>query len=426
MSKIVNSKVVVGLEVGTSKVAAVVGEILPDGVINVLGVGSAPSKGINSGSITDLDAVVNAIKQAVENAESIADCHTLSVTLAISGSHISSLNERGLVPVASGEVSQQDVLQAMHTAQSVKLSEGHKVLHVIPQGYEVDKQKNIKNPVGLQGVRLSAQAHLISCHQDFEKNLRKAVERSGLKVDEIVFSGLASSYSVLTEDEKDLGVCLIDFGAGTMDVIVYTDGAIRYSKVMPFAGNRVTEDIAQVFATSRADAEKLKVNNGSAVTPPAFDGDKRIEVNSVGGRPPRALTKSSLSEVIAPRYEEMLSKVKRNLDKLHDELKKSGIKPELIAGVVITGGGAQIEGIEACAQEVFNSQVRVGIPMNITGLTDYVSTPQYATVLGLLQRSYLESGDDSIGYEEPKESSLSNWNIGEKFKSMYKSLKKHV
>jgi len=244
MAKIIEPKTIVGLEVGTTKIVAVVGEILPDGVVNVIGVGSCPSKGIDKGSITDLSAVVTSIQRAIEAAESVADCQIMSVTLAITSEHIQSLNESGFVPITEGEVSQDEIDLAMHTARSVKLPEGLSLLHVIPQEYSVDKQQNIKNPLGLQGVRLGAQAHLIGCQQAWLNNLKKAVESCGLTVDQVVFSGLASSYSVLTEDEKDLGVCMIDFGGGTMDIMVYTNGALRFSKVIPYAGNSVTDFFA--------------------------------------------------------------------------------------------------------------------------------------------------------------------------------------
>lgn len=396
MAKIDEPQIIVGLEIGTSKVIAVVGELLPDGVVNVIGVGSCPSKGIDKGSITDLEAVVNSIRRAIEAAESVADLKLIArVTLAITGEHIQSLNESGFVAL-SGEVTQADIDEAMHIASSVKVGDGLTVLHVIPQEYSVDQQTNIKNPLGLQGVRLTAQAHLIACHQDWLVNLRKAVERSGLKVDEIVFSGLASSYSVLSEEEKELGVCLIDIGAGTMDILVFTDGALRYSKVIPYAGNRVTDDVAQGIFTSRTNAENIKVNYGSAVllsTPEKRNAsEKIIEVPGVGGRPSRVLTKESLSIITSARYKELLTLVDKELHQLKRHLKENNVSFELIAGIVLTGGGALIDGMLDCATEVFGQQVQVkiGTPLNITGLTDYVDKPQYATVLGLLQYTYYQ------------------------------------
>ena len=376
MAKELEPKVIVGLEVGTSKVVAVVGEVLPDGVVNVLGVGSCPSKGIDRGSITDLDAVVNSIQRAIEAAESMADCQIMSVTLAITGEHIQSLNESGFVAISENEVTQDEIDDALHTASSVKLPEGLSLLHIIPQEYAVDKQVNIKNPLGLQGVRLKANVHLIACHQDWQNNLKKAVERCGLQVDKVVFSGFAATHSVLTEDEKDLGVCLVDFGAGTI---------------------------------SRAEAERIKVNYASALYPARLHGDKKIEVASIGGRAPRALTKSDLSLITSARYIELLGVVKDELDKLKADLETKYIKFELIAGIVITGGGAQIEDLKDCASSVFGCQVRIGSPLNITGLTDYVNRPQYSTVVGLLQYHHQNSDND------PVDSNYGDEALGKKF-----------
>ena len=418
MVKGVETKTIVGLEVGTSKVVAVVGEVFPDGVVNVLGVGSCPSKGIDRGSITDLDAVVGSIQRAIEAAESMADCQIMSVTLAITGEHIQSLNESGFVPIAESEVTQEEIDSALHTASSIKLPEGLSLLHVIPQEYAVDRQMNIKNPLGLQGVRLKAQVHLIACHQDWQNNLKKAVERCGLQVDKVVFSGFAATHSVLTEDEKDLGVCLIDFGAGTMNVMVYTNGALRFSKVIPYAGNIVTNDIAHACTISRAEAERIKVNYASAFYPARLHGDKKIEVASIGGRAPRSLTKSDLSLITSARYTELLGVVKDELDKLKAELEAKHIKFELIAGVVITGGGAQIEDLKECASNVFHCQVRIASPLNITGLTDYVNRPQYSTVVGLLQYNHSNSDDDLISGSDDSEGTF--------FESIWQGIKKIV
>ena len=399
MVKIVESRTVVGLEVGTSKVVAVVGEVLPDGVVNVLGVGSCPSKGIDKGSITDLSAVVNSIQRAIEAAESIADCEIRTVTLAITGEHIQSLNESGFVPipVETGEVTQDEIDLAMHTARSVKLPEGLSLLHVIPQEYAVDKQQNIKNPLGLQGVRLRAQAHLIGCHQAWITNLKKAVESCGLSVAQIVFSGLASSHAVLTEDEKDLGVCLIDFGGGTMDIMVYTNGALRFSKVIPYGGNNVTDYVAQSLTTSRNEAESIKINYGSAVNP-GLDlaeqfAKKKIEVAALGGGSVRTFTKAQIVEVTSRCYSDLLTVVEHELTQLRHRLAAEGIKQDLIAGIVLTGGGSQMEDIAKCATNIFGSHVRIGHPLNIAGLTDYVNKPQYSTVIGLLQYSHYNSED---------------------------------
>ncbi|QGM80414.1 cell division protein FtsA [Otariodibacter oris] len=390
MTKVAESKIVVGLEIGTHKIVAVVGEVLPDGVINVIGSGVSPSKGVQGGGVVDLDAVVGSIQRAIEEAESISECKIIGVTLALSGAHIAGLNESGSASL-SGSVRPDDLDSAIHLARSIKLPDGVETLHIIPQEYKVDRLPATKNPLGLSGMRLHAQVHLIACHNDWLRNLKNAVERSKLKIDQIVFSGLASSYSVLTEDEKELGVCLIDIGGGTMDVLVYTDGALRFSKVIPFGGNNVTDYIAHMLTTSRNEAENIKVQYGSAVSPPSHFPEKKIEVAGLGGRAPRTFTKAQLSNITSQCYTDLLGVVASELTQLRNELYQKGIKQELIAGIVLTGGGSQIEDIVECAKSVFGSQVRIGYPLNITGLTDYVNKPQYATVLGLLQYSHYNS-----------------------------------
>lgn len=396
MAKIVESKIIVGLEVGTSKVVALVGELLPDGVVNILGVGSCPAKGIDKGNITDLNAVVTSVQRAVELAESVADCQILSVTLAITGEHIQSWNDSGAAPIVGDEVTQEDIDAALHTASSIKMPEGLALLHRLPQEYSVDQQRNIKNPLGFQGGRLTSNVHLIACHQDWLNNLRQAVERCKLKIDKVVFSGIAASHSVLTEDEKDLGVCLIDFGAGTMEVMVYTNGSLRFSKVIPYAGNRVTDDIAYDRTTSRVEAENIKVKYGSAVSPPRQNPEAEFDVMSIDGSVIGRCSKARLSMVTAARYQELLGLVKQELIQLKYELESKQMKFELIAGIVITGGGAQIKDLKECATEVFGLHVRIGNPLNITGVTHHVENkPQYSTVLGLLQYDY-SSNDESL------------------------------
>ncbi len=387
MSKIAESRIIVGLDIGTSKVVAVVGEVLPDGVINVMGSGICPAKGVDRGGVIDLDAAVRSIQSAIEQAESISECQIIGVTLALSGQHITALNETGAVPLAN-TVTEEDIDSAMNYARSVRLPDGLDILHVIPQEYRVDRLPATKNPLGLSGNRLVAQAHLIAAHQDWLRNLVNAVERAKLKVDQVVFSGLASSYSVLTEDEKELGVCLIDIGGGTMDVLVYTDGALRFSKVIPFAGNNITDYLAHVFATSRSEAESIKINYGSAISPPTSNAEKKIEVAGLAGSAPRIFTKAQVATVTSQCYTDLFKVVENELAHLRHELFQKGIKQELIAGFVLTGGGSQMEDIVECAKNVFGSHVRVGQPLNITGLTDYVNKPQYATVLGLLQFSF--------------------------------------
>lgn len=381
--KTTEKKLVVGLEVGTSKVLALVGEILPDGIVNIIGVGQCPSKGVDKGGVNDLESVVISIQRAIDQAELMADCQISSVYLGLSGKHIRCQNEIGMVPIAADEVVFEDVESVVHTAKSVKIMDEHRILHVIPQEYSIDLQEGIKNPIGLSGVRMKAQVHLITCHNDMAKNIVKAVERCHLKVDQLIFSGLASSYAVLTNDEKELGVCVIDMGGGTMDVSVYTGGALRHSVVIPYAGNVVTSDIAYAFGAPPMDAENIKIRHGCAVGS-LIDKDEIINVPSVGGRPSRALQRKTLADVIEPRYLELLSLVQKELQVLQDELKKNNIKSHLAAGIVLTGGGSQIKGMVECAEKVFQNQVRIGYPLSISGLTDYVQKPYCSTAVGLL------------------------------------------
>lgn len=395
MTRTEEQNIIVGLDIGTHKVVAVVGEMLPDGVINVIGTGSVASKGIANGGVIDVNEAVQSVTRAIEQAESVADCEINRVTLAISGAHITAVNESGTVPIAN-EVTSKDLDSANHLASSVRLADGLDILHVIPQEYKVDHLPNTKNPVGLRGVRLKANAHLIACHQDWRSNLVNVVERCKLKVDDVVFSGLASSYSVLTEAEKELGVCLVDIGSGTMDILVYTDGALRFSKVIPFAGGAITNYIAQQFSTSVVDAEAIKVQYSSAVSPPKLNPEKKIEFPGLGGRTPRIFTKSTLASVTASCYNDLLKIIYGELVNLNAELVQQGIKQDLIAGIVLTGGGAQIEDLAECARNVFQAQVRIASPLNITGLTDSVNKPQYATVLGLLQYSYFNGIDKTM------------------------------
>lgn len=383
MGLYVDRKLIVGLEVGTAKVTAVVGEVLPDGMINIIGVGNNPSRGVDKGGVNDFEAVVSSVRRTIEDAELMADCQITSVYLALSGKHIDCQNEVGMVPIANGEVTEDDVANVVHTAKAVKVSEENRILHVIPQDYKIDYQEGIKNPIGLSGVRMQAKVHLITCHQDMAKNITKAVEKCGLSVDQLIFSGLASAHSVLTDDEKDLGVCLIDIGAGTMDITIYTGGFLRYSAVIPYAGNQVTSDIAYALSTPLNDAEDIKIRHGSA-TSLSVSREETIEVPSVGGRSARTLQRETLAGVIEARYKELLSFANTEVLKVQNSLKVKGVKHQLAAGFVLTGGASQIEGLAECAESVFHNQVRIGTPLNITGLTDYASSPAFSTSLGLL------------------------------------------
>ncbi|PSJ46673.1 cell division protein FtsA [Zobellella endophytica] len=384
MTKSAERNLIVGLDIGTAKVTALVGEVLPDGDLNIIGLGSHSSKGMDKGGVNDLESVVKSLKRAVDEAEMMADCQITSVYLGLSGKHIECRNETGMVPISDEEVTQEDVDNVIHTAKSVRLSDEHRVLHVLPQEFSIDFQEGIKNPIGLSGVRMHAKVHLITCHNDMARNIEKCVERLGLRVDQLIFSALASSYAVLTDDEKELGVCVVDIGGGTMDMAVFTGGALRHTKVIPYAGSTVTSDIAYAFGTPPLDAEAIKVRHGCAFSRLVSKEDT-IEVPSVGGRPARSLQRQTLAEVIEPRYSELLGMINQELAKVQSELKKAGVKHQLAAGLVLTGGAAQIEGLVECAEQIFQCQVRIGQPDGVKGLSDYVETPVYSTAVGLLQ-----------------------------------------
>ena len=418
MTNTADRNLIVGLDIGTTKVAVLVGEVLPDGDLNVIGMGSHASRGMEKGGVNDLDSVVKSLRRAVEEAEMMADCQISSVYLGLSGKHIDCRNETGMVPISDEEVTQEDVDNVIHTAKSVRLSDELRVLHVLPQEFAIDYQEGIKNPVGLSGVRMAAKVHLITCHNDMARNIEKCVEKVGLRVDQLIFSALASSYAVLTEDEKELGVCVVDIGGGTMDMSLFTGGALRHTKVIPYAGSTVTSDIAYAFGTPPLDAEAIKVRYGCALGRLVSKEDN-IEVPSVGGRPARSLQRQTLAEVIEPRYTELLSMVNDELVRVQSELKAQGVKHQLAAGVVLTGGAAQIEGIVECAEQIFQSQVRVGEPMNIRGLSDYVQAPVYSTAVGLLQYGRTNQSTGSSKEYAAKASvgglvkRVSNWLRGE-------------
>ncbi|WP_457913465.1 cell division protein FtsA [Candidatus Gillettellia adelgis] len=407
MIKFRDRKLVVGLEIGTSKVCALVGEVLSDdSIVNIIGVGDCPSRGMDKGGVNDLELVVKCVHRAIDQAEMMADCHISSVYLALSGQHIRCQNEIGMVPVSEEEVTQEDVEIVVHTAKSVRICDEHRILHVIPQEYAIDYQEGIKNPVGLSGLRMQAKVHLITCHNDMAKNIIKATERCGLKVDQLIFSGLAASYAVLTEDERELGVCVVDIGGGTMDITIYTDGALRDTTVIPYAGKVVTSDIAYALGTPPLDAEMLKIKHGCALES-MVKKDENVVVPSVGGRPARNVQKQTLAGVIEPRYTELLTLVNDRILQLQEQLRQQGVKYHLAAGVVLTGGAAQIDGLSTCAQQVFHTQVRIAQPLNITGLTDYTEKPYYSTVIGLLhygKECYLHNKT-----EIEKHTAVSNW-----------------
>ena len=377
MSKVADRKLIVGLDIGTSMVKAVVGELLDDGGISVIGVGSHPSKGMDKGGVNDLNMVVQSVQRAMSEMELMADCRVSSVFMSISGRHVQCQNESGMVPINNKEVTQEDVDNVIHAARSVPIAAERRLLHVLPQEFTIDVQEGIKNPIGMSGVRMEAQAHILTCADDMAKNLVKCVERCDLTADQLIFSSLASSYAVLTDDEKELGVCVVDIGGGTIDIVVYTDGAIRHTAVVPAAGNQITSDIAKIFRTPISHAEDIKINYACAMKD-MVSMEENIEVHSVGGRPSRAMSRHTLAEVIEPRYQELFELVQK-------EIRNSGFEEQIAAGIVLTGGTAKMEGAIEFAEEIFQMPVRVGEPLSIKGLSEYVEDPTFATAIGLLQ-----------------------------------------
>jgi cell division protein FtsA len=332
---------------------------------------------MEKGGVNDLNLVVQSVRHAVNEMELMADCHVSSVFMSISGRHVQCQNESGMVPINNQEVTQDDVDNVIHAARSVPMPAERKLLHVLPQEFVIDVQDGIKNPIGMSGVRMEAAAHIITCADDMAKNLVKCVESCELSVDQTIFSALASSYAVLTDDERELGVCVIDIGGGTIDIIIYTDGAIRHSAVIPLAGNQITSDIAKIFRTPMSNAEEIKIKHACALKDMVSMEDS-IEVPSVGGRPSRAMSRHTLAEVIEPRYQELF-------ELAYEQIQASGLEEQIAAGMVITGGTANMEGAVEFAEEIFQMPVRVGKPHSIKGLAEYVDDPSFATAVGLLQ-----------------------------------------
>ncbi len=376
MAKKLEKNMIVGLDIGTSKVVAIVGEIAPDGGIEIIGIGSHPSKGLKKGVVVNIESTVHSIQRAVEEAELMAGCQIHSVYAGIAGSHIRSLNSHGIVAIRDKEVTPGDVERVIDAARAVAIPADQKILHILPQEFVIDDQDGIREPVGMCGVRLEAKVHMVTGAVSAAQNIVKCVRRCGLEVDDIILEQLASSYSVLTDDEKDLGVCLVDIGGGTTDIAIFTEGSIRHTAVIPIAGDQVTNDIAVALRTPTQYAEEIKIKYACALTQLAAR-DESIEVPSVGDRPPRRLARQTLAEVVEPRYEELLTLVQA-------ELRRSGFEDLIAAGIVLTGGSSKIEGLVDLAEEIFHMPVRLGAPQSVMGLVDVVRNPIYATGVGLL------------------------------------------
>lgn len=376
MVKKPEKNLIVGLDIGTSKVVTIVGEITVDDKIEIVGIGSHTSRGLKRGVVVDIESTVQSIQRAVEEAELMAGCQIHSVYTGIAGSHIRSLNSNGIVAIRDKEVTPADVERVIDAARAVAIPADQRIIHILPQEFIVDNQEGIREPVGMSGVRLEARVHMVTGAVSAAQNIIKCVRRCGLEVDDIILQQLASSHAVLTEDEKELGVCLVDVGGGTTDVAVFTEGAIRHTAVIPIAGDQVTNDIAVALRTPTQHAEDIKIKYACALTQLASH-EETIEVPTVGERPPRRLARQTLAEVVEPRYEELFTLIQA-------ELRRSGFEDLIAAGIVVTGGSARMEGVTELAEEVFHMPVRLGLPQYVTGLVDVVRNPVYATGVGLL------------------------------------------
>ncbi|MFZ0485371.1 MAG: cell division protein FtsA, partial [Arenicellales bacterium] len=370
MAKKLEERLIVGLDIGTSKVLAIVGEINPAGEIEIIGVGHHVARGMRKGVVANIESTVQSIQRAVEEAELMAGCQIYSVYAGIAGAHIGSFNSHGVVAIRDEEVRSGDIERVIEAARALAIPNDQKVLHILPQEFVIDGQEGIREPIGMSGVRLEAKVHIITGAVSAAQNVIKCIRRCGLEVDDIILEQLASSQAVLTEDERDLGVCLVDIGGGTTDIAIFTEGAIRHTAVIPIAGDQVTNDIAVALRTPTQAAEDIKKRYGCALIQLAHS-DETIEAPSVGDRPPRRLARQTLAEVIEPRVEELFELVKR-------ELRRSGFEELIGSGIVLTGGSSKMDGIVELAEEVFHVPVRLGMPNHIAGLSEVVKNPIYS------------------------------------------------
>ena len=380
---------IVGLDIGTSKVVAIVGQVNADGSLQVVGLGSQPSRGMKKGVVVDIEATVRSIQRAVEEAELMAGVSIDAVYAGIAGSHIRGHNSQGVVAIKNQEVDEADVQRGIDNGKAFALPTDQKVLHVLPQEFIIDNQEGVREPVGMSGVRLEAKIHVITGAVSAVQNIIKCVRRCELDVNDVVLEQVASSEAVLSEDERELGVCMVDIGGGTSDIAVYTQGSLRHTAVLPVGGDQITNDIAFALRTPTWAAEEIKQNHGCALTDLIQEGEE-IDVPSVGGREPRKLARQTLTEIIQPRVEELFQLVQ-------EELRRSGLEEVVASGIVLTGGSSQMPGMVELAEEVFHAPVRVGVPEGVGGLNDVVRNPMYATGVGLVQFGLRHGKEPAMG-----------------------------
>ncbi|AXW09528.1 cell division protein FtsA [Ralstonia solanacearum] len=372
----------VGLDIGTSKVVAVVAELRPDGAYEVIGMGQTESKGLKKGVVVNIEATVQSIQKALEEAELMADCKISEVFTGIAGSHIRSFNSSGMVAIKDKEVTPADVARVIETAKAVNIPTDQQILHILTQEFIIDGQEDVREPIGMSGIRLEVKVHIVTGAVSAAQNIVKCVRRCGLEVHDLILQPLASSLAVLTEDEKELGVVLVDIGSGTTDIAIFSEGAIRHTAVIPIAGDQITNDIAMALRTPTPDAEDIKIQYGIAKQVLA-DSDEMIDVPGVGDRGPRTLSRQALAAVIEPRVEELFSLV-------HQVVRESGYEELLSSGVVLTGGTAMMPGMVELGEDIFLKPVRVGVPEYRGNLHEVVKSPRYATVMGLLQEGRVQ------------------------------------
>lgn len=396
MAKKPGRELIVALDIGTSKIAALVAQLTDEGAIEVVGFGSHPSRGLKRGVVVNIESTVQSIQRALEEAELMAGCEIQSAYTGIAGSHICSLNSHGIVAIRDSEVTASDVDRVIDAAKAVAIPADQRILHILPQEFIIDNQDGVREPVGMSGVRLEARVHIVTGAVSAAQNITKCVRRCDLQVDDIVLEQLASSYSVLTEDEKELGVCLVDIGGGTTDIAVFIDGAIQHTSVIPIAGDHVTNDVAVALRTPTQYAEQIKIQHGS-VLPDLVDVSETIKVPSVAKRADRQVQRRALSQVMSARYAEIYELVA-------EQLRRHGFEDMIVAGMVLTGGASCASGAAVLAESVLNMPVRIGVPQNVGGLMDVRENPVFATGVGLLlygqqhvgQPAFLNYGAESL------------------------------
>jgi len=404
MAKNETDNLIVGLDIGTTKIAAIVGSVAKDNQIEIIGIGTYASKGLKRGVVSNIEVTTDSIRHAIEEAELMADCEINSVFAGVAGKHIEGRESKGIQAIRSQEVTHYDIERVLDAAKAIAIPTDKRILHVLPKQYIIDDQQGILEPLGMAGVRLEADVHIVIGSVSAVQNISKCVQLCGVQTEDVVLEQLASSYAVLSDDEKEIGVCLVDIGGGTTDIAVFTRGSIRYTSNIPIAGDQVTNDIAVFLRTPIHQAEDIKTRYACAVSE-MVGPQEEIEVPSIGDRPPRKLSRQSLAEVVGPRYAELFALVQA-------ELRRSGYEGQIGAGIVITGGSSRIEGAIELAEEIFNMPVRIGLPANVTGLVDVVQNPVYSTAVGLLlygvkyrQQELIDTNIEKLSIWE----SMKNW-----------------